>query len=44
MDCIVQGVTKNWTGLNGFHFYFQTVITLNCIKGELNKDELDRAN
>ena len=44
MNSIVHRVTKNCTGLNDFHFYFQTVITLNCIKGEQNKDELDRAN
>ena len=22
MDCIVQGVTKSWTGLSHFHFHF----------------------
>ena len=22
MDCIVQGVTKNWTQLSNFHFLF----------------------
>ena len=22
MDCIVPGITKSWTGLNDFHFFF----------------------
>ena len=25
MDCIVQGVTKSWTGLSHFHFHFVIV-------------------